>query len=110
MLLITFPCVNFVAWVVISWMPKYLFDKFNLSIANAGFNGTGYINFNTTGGYLQFDNIDGGAGGTTTIALRYALGATTSRAGTISISSTPRSRRSWSAVRHCSTRSSTQCC
>ena len=27
-LLIAFPCVNFVAWVVISWMPKYLYRGF----------------------------------------------------------------------------------
>jgi rhamnogalacturonan endolyase len=52
---------------------------------NGGFNSTGYINFNTTGGFLQFDNVDGGTGATTSIVLRYALGATSARTGTISI-------------------------
>jgi hypothetical protein len=31
--------------------------------ANAGFNGSGYANFPTAGGFLQFDSVSGGAGG-----------------------------------------------
>ncbi len=42
---------------------------------NAGFNGTGFINFPTTGGFLQFTNINGGAGGNATLSIRYALGS-----------------------------------
>ena len=48
---------------------------------NAGFNGMGYINFPLTGGFLEFSNVDGGAGGSRTLRFRYALGATTSRTG-----------------------------
>lgn len=48
---------------------------------NAGFNGTGFANFSLSGGFLQFNNVNGGAGGTCTITVRFALGATTSRTG-----------------------------
>jgi len=48
---------------------------------NAGFNGTGFANFPTTGGYLQFSSVNGGAGGAGTLSIRYALGATSSRTG-----------------------------
>lgn len=49
---------------------------------NAGFNGTGFANFPVSGGYLQFNNVNGGAGGSCTVTVRYALGVTTSRTGT----------------------------
>lgn len=48
---------------------------------NAGFNGTGFANFPTTGGSLQFNNVAGGSGGAGTLTIRYALGITTSRTG-----------------------------
>jgi hypothetical protein len=48
---------------------------------NAGFNGTGFANFSTTGGFLQFNNVAGGSGGAGTLTIRYALGITTSRTG-----------------------------
>jgi rhamnogalacturonan endolyase len=48
---------------------------------NGGFNGTGYINSPTTGGSIEFRNVDGAAGGTKTIRFRFALGATTARTG-----------------------------
>ena len=50
---------------------------------NAGFNGTGFANFPTTGGSLQFSNVNGGTGGAGTVTIRYALGVTTSRTGQI---------------------------
>ena len=31
-----FMCANFVAVVLLSWMPKFLFDKFQMSLAMAG--------------------------------------------------------------------------
>ena len=46
---------------------------------HTGFNGTGYLNFPATGGAVQFNNVDGGSGGSRTVVVRYALGATTSR-------------------------------
>ena len=30
---------------------------------NAGFNGTGFVNLPTSGGFVQFNNVDGGSGG-----------------------------------------------
>ncbi|MFT3870958.1 MAG: rhamnogalacturonan lyase [Nibricoccus sp.] len=50
---------------------------------NAGFNGTGFANFPTTGGTLTFNNVDGNGGGSKSLQIRYALGATTARTGNI---------------------------
>jgi hypothetical protein len=44
---------------------------------NAGWHGTGYINFSSSGGYVEFSNVDGGAGGDVTLEIRYALGNST---------------------------------
>lgn len=52
---------------------------------NAGFNGTGFANFPTSGGTLTFNNVAGNGGGTKALAIRYALGATTSRTGTLTV-------------------------
>jgi hypothetical protein len=52
---------------------------------NAGFNGTGFANFPTTGGSLQFNSVAGGTGGTKTLTVRYALGITTSRTGQLTV-------------------------
>jgi hypothetical protein len=59
----------------------------NISIDsnNAGFNGTGFSNFPTTNGYVEFQNVNGGAGGLASVSFRYALGAATSRAGTLTV-------------------------
>jgi len=48
---------------------------------NSGFNGTGFINFPASGGFLQFNNVSGGSGGNASLQFRYALGATGSRTG-----------------------------
>lgn len=42
----------------------------------AGYNGTGFIDFPSTGGVAQWNNVNGGAGGATVIGFRYALGNT----------------------------------
>ncbi len=49
-----------------------------------GFNGTGFVNFPTTGGSVRWNNVDGGAGGLTTIRFRYALG-NTARTGRLTV-------------------------
>ena len=41
---------------------------------NAGWNGTGYVNSSTSGGSMQFNNIDGQGGGVKTLTIRYANG------------------------------------
>jgi hypothetical protein len=51
---------------------------------NAGFIGTGFINFPASGGFVQFNNVTGGVGGTT-IRIRYALGASASRTGQLTV-------------------------
>lgn len=38
-----FMCANFVALVLLSWMPKFLYDKFHLSLAMAGFSATIFV-------------------------------------------------------------------
>ena len=38
-----FLCANFVAVVLLTWMPKFLFDKFHLSLAGAGLTATIYV-------------------------------------------------------------------
>ncbi|HEU0174959.1 MAG TPA: carbohydrate-binding protein [Blastocatellia bacterium] len=58
---------------------------------NGGFNGTGYINFSANGGFLQFNNADGGASGATTLRIRYALGVTSSRTGQLTVNGVSRS-------------------
>ena len=50
---------------------------------NGGFTGSGYVNFPANGGFLEFRNVDGGAGGSATLRLRFALGVTASRTGRI---------------------------
>ena len=38
-----FLCANFVAVVVLSWMPKFLYDKFHMGLAAAGLTATLYV-------------------------------------------------------------------
>ena len=38
-----FMCANFVAVVLLSWMPKFLFDKFQMSLAMAGLTATLFV-------------------------------------------------------------------
>ena len=38
-----FVCANFVAVVLLSWMPKFLYDKFHLSLAAAGLTATIFV-------------------------------------------------------------------
>ena len=52
-----------------------------LETTNAGYHGTGYVNFPTTGGTLTFNSVNGGTGGTRILKFRYALGVTSSRTG-----------------------------
>ena len=52
--------------------------------SHAGYYGTGFINFSINGGYLQFQNVDGGTGGVRTLTFRHAL-ESGSRTGRIQI-------------------------
>jgi MFS family permease len=38
-----FMCANFVAVVLLSWMPKFLFDKFHMGLATAGLTATVFV-------------------------------------------------------------------
>ena len=42
-LLGAFMCANFVAVVLLSWMPKYLFDRFHMSLSMAGLTATVFV-------------------------------------------------------------------
>lgn len=48
---------------------------------NAGFNGTGYVNASTSGGFAQINNVDGRGGGSKTLRIRFALGVAAARTG-----------------------------
>lgn len=43
LLLAGFCCANFVAMVLLSWMPKFLYDRFRLSVALAGLSATVFV-------------------------------------------------------------------
>ncbi len=43
LLMAAFVCANFVAMVLLSWMPKFLYDKFDLSLAMAGLSATIFV-------------------------------------------------------------------
>lgn len=52
-----FMCANFVAVVLLSWMPKFLYDKFSMSLATAGLTATIFVQLasmvgSPTGGWL----------------------------------------------------------
>jgi rhamnogalacturonan endolyase len=55
---------------------------------NAGYNGSGYVNFQTTTSTLTFSNVDGNGGGTKSLAIRYANGSGAARAGTLTVNGT----------------------
>ncbi len=56
-----------------------------LENTNAGFNGTGYVNFPTTGGLATFNSVNGGAGGAKTLTFRFANGSAAARTGAVVI-------------------------
>ena len=59
---------------------------------NAGFNGTGFANAPASGGFLQFNSVNGGSsGGAATLSIRFALGTTTSRTGSLFVNGVSRS-------------------
>ena len=43
MLMVVFMLANFVALILLSWMPKFLFEKFNLNLAMAGLTATLFV-------------------------------------------------------------------
>ncbi len=45
LLLFGFCCANFGAMVLLSWMPKFLYDRFGLSVALAGLSATIFVQF-----------------------------------------------------------------
>lgn len=51
---------------------------------NAGYNGTGFVNFPLTGG-ITATAVDGGVGGAATIRFRYALGDAVARSGVVRV-------------------------
>jgi len=52
---------------------------------NTGFNGTGYVNSGLDGATITFANVDGNAGGSKTLTIRYALGAAAPRTGKLTV-------------------------
>jgi rhamnogalacturonan endolyase len=52
---------------------------------NAGYHGTAYVNFPTTGGTCTFNNVDGNGGGTKSLSIRFANGGTAARTGNLTV-------------------------
>jgi rhamnogalacturonan endolyase len=52
-----------------------------LESTNGGYIGTGYVNSSASGGFSQNAGVDGRGGGSKTLRIRYALGATAARTG-----------------------------
>ncbi|MBN1312750.1 MAG: carbohydrate-binding protein, partial [Anaerolineae bacterium] len=52
---------------------------------HAGYNGSGFVNFPSSGGYVAYQNVDGGSGGSRTLQFRFALGVTSSRTGQLTV-------------------------
>ena len=50
LLMAAFVCANFVAVVLLSWMPKFLYDKFHLSLAAAGLTATVFVQLSSMAG------------------------------------------------------------
>lgn len=57
---------------------------------HTGYHGTGFANLPSSGGYLQFAQVDGGAGGSATLTVRYALASGT-RSGVLVVNGTRQS-------------------
>jgi uncharacterized protein YfaP (DUF2135 family) len=47
-------------------------DGVSIDTDKSGYTGNGFINFSSTG-YIEFQNVDGGSGGNSTLTLRWAL-------------------------------------
>ena len=52
LLLGAFLCANFVAAVLLTWMPKFLFDRFHMSLAMSGLTATIYVQLASMAGAL----------------------------------------------------------
>ncbi|MBN1312751.1 MAG: family 43 glycosylhydrolase [Anaerolineae bacterium] len=52
---------------------------------HAGYYGSGFVNFPSSGGYVEYQNVDGGSGGSRILQFRFALGATSARTGQLTI-------------------------
>ena len=57
---------------------------------HSGFNGTGFINFDTSGSYIEWTAVDGGAEGQATLSFRYAYGSIGTRTGALVINGVAR--------------------
>ena len=53
MLCIVFPAFVFGLWMLLSWLPNFLYDKFSLDLATAGFTATAYLQSATAIGLLS---------------------------------------------------------
>ena len=61
-----------------------LSDGMEVTSIHAGYNGSGFVNFPKDDGYVQFESVDGGQGGTFDLVLRFAL-SKPSRTGSLFI-------------------------
>ncbi|MBN1311572.1 MAG: cellulose binding domain-containing protein [Anaerolineae bacterium] len=52
---------------------------------HSGYYGSGFVNYPSSGGYVEYRNVDGGTGGSRTLRFRHALGATGARTGQLTV-------------------------
>jgi O-glycosyl hydrolase len=52
---------------------------------HSGYNGSGFVNFPTSGGFVEYQNVNGGTGGSRTLQFRFALGASSARTGQLTV-------------------------
>ncbi|MBN1311573.1 MAG: endo-1,4-beta-xylanase [Anaerolineae bacterium] len=57
---------------------------------HSGYYGSGFVNFPSSGGYVEYRSVDGGNGGSRTLRFRHALGATGARTGQLTINGASR--------------------
>src|SRR5262245_21589162 len=51
-LCLVFPAFTFVLWLLYTWLPNFLYEKFSLSLSDAGFTATVYLQAATMAGLL----------------------------------------------------------
>ena len=77
----------------IAYVPLVLQAELNTTVAGgtvltnnrSGYTGTGFADFNTTGGYVEWTRVNGAGGGSRTLTFRYSNGSGVTRAGLLTV-------------------------
>ncbi len=77
----------------IAYVPLVLQAELNTTVAGGaviatnrgGYTGSGFADFNTSGGYVEWTRVNGAGGGSRTLTFRYANGSGTTRSGVLTV-------------------------